>query len=340
MPVYNTTGNVNMGYVTSFISGTGLTGTYGISKSYEFEQTNTVAGYNWPANEILSNLMLRTLAARVCTNCDDGLMLDPTANDFQWIATACMITPGNNGFQLTWYFQFTGTLTEWNALKDNQCFQICIYGVGLLQTYPEYANINPNLGGIYPYNTIAAIAEPQIACSYTQFSKITDECDAYPTAVLQYANVSDAFGFFYDGLGQLTPPGINYLESIRLPLYLHSPEYAEEQMSYQRSDGSTLKLVHRIWTDYKFKADYLDAATLNALVVATAHDFVFITSHYQGIDPWSGGAYQTGDVTQFVRNEKIEIEWQQETIPRFKLGQAKGTIRLAEPASNVNSNCV
>jgi hypothetical protein len=280
------------------------------------------------------------MGATICTDCNNPP--DVKNFDLMWKCTA--VAPTGNSNRLTGaneyvlYFQPTGITTNnsWANVATGACFNLAFY-------YLQYAYIQHSPGNVV-FEMVANT--PLGDCSYTCFKKMDgQDCDSYPTSVLQYANNSDAFGFYYDALIELVD-NINYLNSIRLPVYLHSPAQAEDQMSYQKSDGSTLKLSHRIWTDYKLKSDYLSADQHAALVAATAHDLVFIACGYAGLNPWPlnlygiPSAYQyTGTPTQFVRTEKIEVEWQQETMPRFKLGQAKGTLRLALAAENVNTNC-
>lgn len=347
MPLYYN-GSPNQLFIQSQSSGhTGGTGVYILNKAVGIVASQAITNFYFPyAGFVAGQKMLGTLAARICIDCDDDTLVGPT-NDFQWIATACHFDL--NTASTVFVFQSTNLVTEFNALKPGQCFSICIYEVGLVNTLPP---ITPrpfaNIAGCAPFSNVGQVS-PVRWCSTTQFYKITKECEEYPTSVLQYSNINDAFGFYYNFLGQIMQPGINFLNSIRLPFYLHSPQQTEDQMSYGLSDGSSRKLSHRIWTEYKFKMDWLDRFTLKCFSIATAHDLVYITCHYEGLDPWNlddvdnGGVdeinYQTGDPTQFVRLDKVNVDWKQDENLRWKFGMATGVLRQAIAEQYVNSNC-
>jgi len=283
--------------------------------------------------------VLGVIGATLCLDCSNPPVFDlhPSLGehhpDLLWKCTGYAPT-GNTLLGTTeyvLYFQPTGFNEGqmWHNLPVGVCFSICFYKLQYIRTV---------VSG--PFDTVASAVAMDI-CSETCFVKIADDCDGQPTSILAYANNNDAFGFYYDGLPGLSPD-IDFLNTVRLPMYLHSPVYAEDQMTYNKSDGSSQKLNHRIWEDYKFKTDYLTRDQHKALVAATGHDLVFIACPYQGISLGGSPGFQYSQgvsKTQFVRTEKIEVEWQEENIPRFKLGQGKGVLRLAEPSSNTNTNC-
>ncbi len=262
-------------------------------------------------------------------------------NDFSWFITG--VAPTGNVLlgipEWVVYFQPNANEIRMANIEIGQCFNIYLYYFEMVFIAGNWTFVTGASTKIMPNadNTGQLIT---ITC----FTKVEDSCEAQPTSILQYVNNSDCFGFFYDQLPNLVD-NINFVNSIRLPLYLHSPEQSEDQMSYAKSNGSTLKLSHRIWTDYKLKTDRLTAEQHLALVAATAHDLVFIECEIEGIS--LGGAnppftwvYDLQITqTQFVRTEKINVEWQQADTPRYKLGKGEGTVRLALAASNTNSNC-
>ena len=155
-------------------------------------------------------------------------------------------------------------------------------------------------------------------CSYTCFKKIVDDCF---TSVLGYRNNEDAFYFDYSDT--------IFFNRVRLPLYLHSPTFAQEEKSYSKSDGSTVKRMHRIWKDYKVKTDYIINDWHEKFNIATAHDALFIECSYVGLNN-----------VQFIRTEKIEIGWMEEDSPNINVAQAKTILRIASPLQNINSNCL
>jgi hypothetical protein len=196
------------------------------------------------------------------------------------------------------YGVYASTEVTFNALAYDTCFSL-----GFYQYTPER-----------PYTYLR-----ELFTTSTCFIKTSDTCY---TSIIQYGNNSNAFGFYF------STPAANWLEKVRLPLYLHSPVNVDDEKSYQKSDGSTKKLSHRIWKDYKFKMDYLDEATIEKFNIATACDTVTITNPYLNVN-----------ALDFVRTEKVEIEYNQEDNPYFNLGISKGTLRLAIPRAYVNSNC-
>ena len=265
-----------------------------------------------PVND-LSDLQFQIIAS-----VDDVGTVDKPGFGVNGSFPACITNPLPNNFQgnleisfnTNWFKLSTGVgaapdiwvgLYYYNhveaffdALAENDCFTLSI----LLQTSSTV--------GVF------------LMTSSTCFYKTSDTCY---TTLLSFgnANGNDAYGFIFIA---------SYFEQARLPLYLHSPVNAEEEKSYGKSDGSTQKITHRVWKDYKFKTDYLDQATIEKIVIATSLDIIRITNPYAGIDN-----------EHFVRTEKVETDWQQETMPLITVGQTKGTLRLADPRAYVNSNC-
>jgi hypothetical protein len=153
-------------------------------------------------------------------------------------------------------------------------------------------------------------------CTYTCFTKIADECF---TSTIQYSNNSNAFYFDYSDA--------TFYNKIRLPFYLHSPTFAEENKSYQKSDGSSVLLFSRIWKDYKVKTDYMLDNLHEKFQIATAHSNIIVACNYSGISE------------SVIRTEKIEVAWIEEESPLINVAQAKTTFRIATPVQSINSNC-
>lgn len=251
----------------------------------------------------------------------------------EWVCTGLSLVGGT---EYIFYMQPTGYTTAFNALlENNQCFSILLYKTMWSETFTG-SGVWTVYNGV-DYND--TLENDKLAFGFSEgcFYKTIEDCNAYPTALLQYANNSDAFGFYYDFLPELVD-NINFLNSIRLPLYLHSLDFPEEQTSYNRSDGSALKIAHRVWEDYKFKTDDLNNQQHLALAIATAHDLVFITCPYADLEAPDYTLSLT--LTQFIRTEKINVTWLQENTPRWKTGQGSGVLRLALANAYVNSNCV
>jgi len=207
-----------------------------------------------------------------------------------WTGTWFKTTIGAGSEPDIWVGNFVyNTGAIWSLIDINQCFGIILYAEG----------------------------GAEVACFDTCFKKITDDCY---TSVIGYRNNENAFDFDYSES--------TFFNRVRLPLYLHSPTNSEEQKTYSKSNGSSVKLMHRIWKDYRVKTDYFTDGMLERFAVATAHDGVYITCSYSDLSN-----------AQFIRTEKVEIDWQEENIPVFNLAQGKTTLRLASPRANINSNC-
>ena len=211
-----------------------------------------------------------------------------------------------NNLTLSWidYFSANGNVANWEAMANCTCFSICIYRVtpvvvsGLFGS-PQLQWHVTTLGTLSNCFIKAVHLCDTPACNVPSPPASCEVPTRY-TSLLQYRNNSDAFGFWYDEAPAALQPGgaTPFYNSVRLPFYLHSPVYTEDQMTYQLSDGSSQKLSHRIWKDYKFKTDYWYDDWVQKFVVATAHDEVVISSPYANVVD-----------ENFVRIEKIDTEW-------------------------------
>lgn len=195
----------------------------------------------------------------------------------------------------TWVGNFQYNVANgFTELGSGDCFSLGIYKLPGSVGYPDL-----------------------LACIETCFQKITDTCF---TAQIGYRNNENSFDFDYSD--QL------YFNRVRLPFYLHSPTNPEEEKSYTKSDGSSVKLMHRIWKDYKVKTDYFHQSWVEKFTIATAHDGVYITDDYIGVT-----------AAQFIRMEKVDTAWMEEQSPGINIAQSITTLRLASPRATINSNC-
>jgi len=238
-----------------------------------------------------------TIQARICEDCDDASDVD---REFSWGATWTKITEDTTDIWVG-NFTFNGNETKWTALDFNTCFNICFHKVLIAVSDPT---------------VVVGLTTTPIECTDTCFTKIVDECY---TSVITYGNNDNAFDFNYEN---------SWSNTIRLFMYLHSPLPVEEEKSYAKSNGSTKKLMHRIWTDYKVKTDYFTDDMHMQLTIATAHDTVSIYDVYSRIIN-----------KEFVRTEKFDIAWMEEQSPGINVAQATTTLRLAIPRATINSNC-
>ncbi len=208
---------------------------------------------------------------------------------------------------------YTGewTLTETGVGADPDIW-IGNFGYVTQGTFPFFAV--GECFGVMMFNNGGATT---FGCFTQCFVKIGDEC--YTTKFI-YRNNENAFDFDY------TDPAFS--NRIRLPLYLHSPTNPEEEKSYAKSDGSSVKLMHRIWKDYRVKGDYMTEDVIEKFTVMTAHDTVNITCTYSGVSDY------------FIRTEKVEPAWMEEQSPGIIVAQYLTTLRMASPRATINSNCV
>jgi hypothetical protein len=239
-----------------------------------------------------------TIQGKVCIDCEDaGVETDA----FSFSATWTLVEEGTTDHWIG-NFVANGNETIFNSYDIGQCFNLCFHKVLIDVTDPT---------------VILGLTTTPIVCSDTCFARIDDTCY---TSVLTYSNDESAFDFNYDTA---------FFNTVRLNLYLHSPVNVEEEKSYSKSDGSTVKLMHRIWKDYKVKTDLWGDHWLEKLAVATAHDTLRITCTYSGI------VNKT-----FVRMEKIDIGWLEQDSPGINVAQGNTTLRLANPRASINSNCL
>lgn len=113
-----------------------------------------------------------------------------------------------------------------------------------------------------------------------------------------------------------------FLNRIRLPLYLKTPQFPTEANRFRLSNGESKTLSVTIRKVYEMQSDYMGEAMHQRLVIALNHDTVNIEG-----DKYIGGASVEGD---------YEIQWPD--FLDYPLGQA--TVKLqATPFNFTNDNC-
>ena len=190
-----------------------------------------------------------------------------------------------------------------NDYADGTCFTISIYIHVDIAPEPAYDAFQ------YCFSQ----------CFFKQASG--SEANECYTTVYEYSSTSNCFGFNYQA-------DSNFTNIIRLPTYLHSPVNVEEEKSYSKSNGVTVKLMHRIWKDFQVKVDYMPSGMLEKFTFMTAHPILLVKDQYAGVNDF------------MIRQEKVDIAWQEENLPIFKMAQAKTVLRLAEPRESISSNCI
>ena len=113
-----------------------------------------------------------------------------------------------------------------------------------------------------------------------------------------------------------------FLNRIRLPLYLKTPQFPTEENRFRLSNGATKTLSVTVRKVYNAQTDYLSETMHQKLVIALSHDTVNIEG-----DRYLGGVAKDGD---------YEITWPD--FLDYPLGQAAVKLQVT-PFDVTNSNC-
>lgn len=246
-----------------------------------------------------------TIQGKVCSDCDDNTNVGPNA--FGYIADAggwTKIVTGAGADPDIWVgnFAFNGNSAYFDGLDSGDCFNLCFH---LVLIDVEDATVILTQGAF-------------IDCTATCFQKIDDPCF---TSVFQYRCNEDAFEFYYSGNA--------FVNQVRIPAYLRDMQLPSEEKSYQKSDGSYIKLFERIDEEYELNIDWLPKSGHQKLKVMLAHDVLKINNTNEVIT-------STSTLTQIVCREKYEINW---PAHPWQHAPAKTRVRLATPLKLLNSNC-
>ncbi len=155
-----------------------------------------------------------------------------------------------------------------------------------------------------------------LGCSDDCFTWIQDECF---TTTIQYRSNNDELCFYYSQ----SPSWVN---SIRLPMYLRSPQYPSTQQGYQLSDGTFKKLSERIQEEWELEVGWMNAKKHKALKFALAHDTVIL---HDVVSNFAGQVYA---------GTNYDIKWESKTRP-YPLAKATTKVNRTINNCSVNSNC-
>lgn len=188
-----------------------------------------------------------------------------------------------------------------NTIPVGQCFRFIIV----------QSNVDINL---------CAQSSFRIGCTNC-FVRVADTCD---TTLIRYINYENAFAFNYSYYGI-------FANQVRLPFYLRNAQFPSTQKSYQKSDGSFIKLSERIDKEYELETDWMPEVWHEKLKIALAHDAVILYNENARTDlqPLA---------MPVVNEEPYEIEWSDD----IRLAEAKGRTRVKRSVPGVgyvNSNC-
>lgn len=167
-----------------------------------------------------------------------------------------------------------------------------------------------------PEGTPGEWIDTVLGCSDDCFTWIADDCY---TTTIQYRSDDDEMCFYYS----FDPSWYN---SIRLPMYLRSPQYNSSQNGYQLSDGTFKKLSERINEEWELEVGWMDAKKHKALKFALAHDMILLNDVTSGF----GGT--------IIATNSYDIKWENKTRP-YPLAKAMTKVNRVINNCSVNSNC-
>lgn len=114
-----------------------------------------------------------------------------------------------------------------------------------------------------------------------------------------------------------------FANRIRLPFYLHQPQFPTEAVRFRRADGTTKTLSSVIRKTYKLTTDWLTENAHQKLVIALNHKFVTMEG--------------TRLISNVVLDSEYDITWQD--FLDYPLGQATSSVQVS-PFDISNDNCV
>lgn len=139
------------------------------------------------------------------------------------------------------------------------------------------------------------------------------KCESCYTTVLEYYCSDDYDQFNYCNV-------TNGFNRVRLPIYLHQPQFIEEAAKYRRSSGDIKVTKSVITKEYQVVTEFFPEHLHEKLKVALSHDHVSVDS-----ESYSGGIYASNN---------YEIEWNEDMC----VAQAKFKA-TATPYIIRNNNC-
>jgi hypothetical protein len=206
----------------------------------------------------------------------------------------------------TW--DFVNKLISWGDLENylftnyatNQCFRICL------------CKREPAVG--QPGEWVDTV----LGCMTDCFQLIDNYC--YTTAITYYSNTNN-YCFHY------MAENPSYVNKIRLPMYLRSPQYPSTEKGYQKSNGDFVKLSERINEEWLLEVGWIPGTWHKALKIALSHDYISVDNS------------ANSGLNEFVYcNQPYDILWEKR---RWPYPLAKGATKLFKQINlcSVNSNC-
>lgn len=250
--------------------------------------------------------------AKVCTDCDDTdhevMNWELDANLFEGINVTGPFSDGfSNGFKKVytgWNAVLNSRLlistTNFNTLNVGDCFNICLWKTATALNVPY--------------------AEPvwsKVGCSGCFFK--SDE-DCY-TSILKVQQNEVSMGFYNDGTANFT----SFYNSVRVPIYAHSPQYNTVKKVYRKSDGTQKKLAALMTEVYEVESEHLHKKLHSKIAISLEYDTVIFTNEKAGLDA----------APIMFEKENYKISWNE---PLFETGKANFEI-INTLFNESNTNC-
>lgn len=140
---------------------------------------------------------------------------------------------------------------------------------------------------------------------------VFDADEKYSSQIAYRCEESD-FGFVY------CP--IFFINSVRLPFYIHEPQYSQARTIYRKRNGRIKTISASIGEDSVLETDYLARTMHKKLIVALSHDEIFINGELLSL---------TAD---------YQIDWENYLVEKDEK-TAKGECAMSANIVNRNSNC-
>jgi hypothetical protein len=248
---------------------------------------------------------INTVQAKICRQCvSDESFSGERMMQFDSSWTKIVSDPIGSDVWVGNFHALGGTNMDiWDDMQPGDCFHLCFH-----QCAVPVAN----------HLTLNEYDSDVIACTNC-FQKVADECF---TSRFTYSNNENSFGFYYDVNGD----GVaDFANTVRLPCYLRDMQLPSEEKSYQKSDGTFIKLYERINEDYELNIDWMPKTWHQKLKVLLAHDHINIRDFNELLS-----------TVNITCAEKYQIQWPEHP---WQHAPAKTRVTRTEPLHLLNSNC-
>ncbi len=144
-------------------------------------------------------------------------------------------------------------------------------------------------------------------------SNLFSRTDSKYTSQLTYICNEDSYGFTY------CPQSM--VNRVRLPFYLHTPQFPQSQEIYEKRNGRKVTMSATTGKEWELETDYLTEDMHEKLIIALSHDEVYVDGQL---------LTKTGDYS---------IDWSNYIEDMDGKRTAKATCKLSANIVSRNSNC-